>query len=514
MNKSVSIYNALCLPAPDVDALIQGRIIAAIPRIFLTPGKTFAFYPVEISTVEIDKHYRTNFLPIAKTAWKKFYHPGMLLQPEQISLIPTPKQLQIPLSKSKVLIKVWAKCELCRTFYQTESLDILSQLTIWKKERFEDILEKSPHFFLAYLRVYYLDKPLEIPAIPNIEEKLGKFAPLPNNISVSEAKPVLTDYVFNQSRQQLENRQPPLHPELEELQSLLLPIANNNLAAQQLEQEIRVFLGWNNQTVKHTLDPDLTWIKNITKVGNSSDGNEFEKLVKKSLIKLGFSSSNTNTKANLDPDKLGGAGGLDFYCEYPYPVIGECKATKTKKVVNSTVAQLVKLGLKHLQEEYNSCIKIIMAAGKLATDTEKTAQGNKMNIIRPETLEKLVTLKAKHPGSIDLLNLKQDLEKKPFGEEADDKINKYIDKVEQEIKLRSHIIQLVKNYLQNAGIESTGVDTLHGAYFGSHPPQPLKPEEMHEILIELSSPLTGYLGREKGNDWKNDKFYYLRDLAI
>ncbi|MFM6109028.1 MAG: DUF1802 domain-containing protein, partial [Sphaerospermopsis kisseleviana] len=81
-------------------------------------------------------------------------------------------------------------------------------------------------------------------------------------------------------------------------------------------------------------------------------------------------------------------------------------------------------------------------------------------------------------------------------------------------KLRSHIIQLVKNYLQNAGIESTGVDTLHGAYFGSYPPQPLKPEEMHEILIELSSPLTGYLGREKGNDWKNDKFYYLRDLAI
>jgi hypothetical protein len=123
-----------------------------------------------------------------------------------------------------------------------------------------------------------------------------------------------------------------------------------------------------------------------------------------------------------------------------------------------------------------------------------------------------VELKAKYPGAINLIELKQYLEPG----QIDDKINEYIDKVEKEIKLRSHIIQLVKNYLQNSGIESAGagVDALHGAYFGSHPPQQLKPEEMHEILIELSSPLTGYLGREKGNNWKTDKFYYLRDLPI
>ncbi len=155
-----------------------------------------------------------------------------------------------------------------------------------------------------------------------------------------------------------------------------------------------------------------------------------------------------------------------------------------------------------------------MAAGELIKHTELTTKGNQMNVIRPETLQRLVELKAKHPGSIDLLNLKPYLEKEPFGEASNDKINEYIDKVEKEIKLRSHIIQLVKNYLQNSGIESAGVDTLHGAYFGSHPPQQIKPEEMHEILIELSSPLTGYLGREKGNNWKTDKFYYLRDLPI
>jgi hypothetical protein len=35
---------------------------------------------------------------------------------------------------------------------------------------------------------------------------------------------------------------------------------------------------------------------------------------------------------------------------------------------------------------------------------------------------------------------------------------------------------------------------------------------MHEILIELSSPLTGYLGRKKGSDWKSDRFYFIRNL--
>jgi hypothetical protein len=77
-----------------------------------------------------------------------------------------------------------------------------------------------------------------------------------------------------------------------------------------------------------------------------------------------------------------------------------------------------------------------------------------------------------------------------------------------------HIIQLVKNYLENSGIKSAGVEALHSAYFGSHPPQPIKTAEMHEILIELSSPLTGYLGRIKGSDWNSDRFYFLRDLPI
>jgi len=107
--------------------------------------------------------------------------------------------------------------------------------------------------------------------------------------------------------------------------------------------------------------------------------------------------------------------------------------------------------------------------------------------------------------------LKQSLQQAPFGL-ADDKVNSYIDQVQQDIKLRSQIVKLVKTYLENTGFERASVDALHGAYANPRPPQPLQPQELHEILLELSSPLTGYLGRIKGSDWRRDRFYFLRDL--
>jgi hypothetical protein len=39
-------------------------------------------------------------------------------------------------------------------------------------------------------------------------------------------------------------------------------------------------------------------------------------------------------------------------------------------------------------------------------------------------------------------------------------------------------------------------------------------QNLHSILIELSSPLTGYLGRIPGANWQSDRFYYLRDLPV
>lgn len=98
--------------------------------------------------------------------------------------------------------------------------------------------------------------------------------------------------------------------------------------------------------------------------------------------------------------------------------------------------------------------------------------------------------------------------------QADEEVEKYINQVTKEIKLRSQIVQLVKNYLENTGFERASVDALHGAYANPRPAQPLQPQELHEILIELSSPLTGYLGRIKGSDWRRDRFYFLRDLQV
>jgi len=240
---------------------------------------------------------------------------------------------------------------------------------------------------------------------PAVEKRKGKFVPLPHSLTVSETMPVLSDRLFGERRNLLKNRQPPLHPELEALQGAIAQLGDSNLAAKeldrdiqsflgwrcdrlvkqpagevhpdrdlemlqlqvseidcdnsaagQLQSDINVFLGWTGEAVTLKPDRDLDWIQQIAAVGNSSDGNEFEKLVRKGLILLGFSNDNTNPQISLDPEATGGAGGLDFYCASPYPVVGECKATKTEKVPDGTAAQLIKLGYKHLQERYDDCV--------------------------------------------------------------------------------------------------------------------------------------------------------------
>ncbi|MBD1921577.1 DUF1802 family protein [Microcoleus sp. FACHB-831] len=475
---SVNIDTAIRLPAPDIEALIQGRAIAAMPRLDIG-GRQFALYPgdASINLLLTEQHYRPNFLSIAQTAFTQ-------LNPETTT------------------IKAWAKCELCQILDGREDLDALSQLTIWKKEALEKILSQFPYIFLAHLRVYLLSQPLEIPA-----KNQGRFVALPHPLSVTDDSPVLSDRTFNQRRHQLENRLPPQHPELEELQGAIAQLTITNPAAKELDRDIKIFLGWGSDEPAKQLDRDWSWIEKIAEIGNSSDGHTFEKLVRRGLLKLGFSGS------GIDPESMGGAGGMDFYCESPYPMVGECKATKTEKVPDGTPAQLLKIGMNHLgKAQYDRSIKLIVAAGELNFYANRTATENQMNVIRPETLQRLVEVQAQQKNSINLLELKQCLQQEPFGL-ADDKVNTYIDNVWKNIRLRSHLVQLVKNYVKNTGLDNAGVEALHGAYFGSNPPQPLKTEEMHEILIELSSPLTGYLGRIKGSDWRSDRFYFLRDLS-
>ena len=481
MTNSVAVDTMVCLPAPEIEALIQGRMIVAITPMFIDSQWEFALYPTNDLNIAlpVEEYYKSSFFSIAQSV--------------------------ITRRDTKTFsVQAWARCEDCQIINDAKSLAALSKLTIWSIKALKEILTQRENIFLTYLRVYHLPQAIQIKK----PQLTSFFAGLIPAVNVSEANPVLSDRHFAIRKTQLENLQPPLHPNLEELQAAIANLSTTSTKAkQQLDRDIKNFLGWAIQPKVSQVNPE-NWIYTIADIGNSSDGDTFEKVVRKSLIKLGFSNKNTNIKASLDPNSTGGAGGLDFYCEYPYPVVGECKATKTEKVPDGTAAQLVKLGYKHLQRQYNNCIKIIMAAGELTKDAELTASENEMNVIRPETLQRLVELKANYPGSIDLWELKPCLEQQPFGENADAKLNRYIDDIWQNIKLRIHIIGLIKNADRKVGIEY-----ISGAYDASNPPKIIvEIQQMHEILIELSSPLTGYLGRIKGADWKSDKFYFLRDL--
>ncbi|BAZ26249.1 hypothetical protein NIES4073_71550 [Kalymmatonema gypsitolerans NIES-4073] len=481
MSHSVVISIALCLPASDIEGLLQGRMISAISNKFIAQGREFALCPTDglINVLPVERYYHSSFLPIAQTAFTQ-------------------------LGTETISIKAWAKCELCQIIDNTESLAALSSLTIWTQEALQEILAQRQNIFLAYLRVYQLPKAIEVPA-----KKNSQFIALPQPLTVAQTKPVLNDRLFTIRKHQLETRQPPLHPELQELQSALASLTITNPAAKELDQDIKAFLGWTTEELIQQPDPDLAWINNITALGDRSKeqdqgksnyqaGTEFENIVRKSLEFLGFT---------VDYFHKGGAGGVDVFCSQPYPLIGECKAGK--KIPNDTAVQLLNLGTLRLQSQelFEQATKLIIGPGEPTTQLKDAAKVHSMTIINPETLEKLVKLQTNYPNSVDLFQLKEYLK---VGQ-SDQEVEKYINKVNQDIKLRSHLVQLVKKYLENTGFERASVDSLHGA-FSATSLNKLQPQEMHEILVELSSPLTGYLGRIKGNDWRRDRFYFLRDL--
>ena len=489
------IIKGIQLPACDVELLTLGRLIAVPFRQNIREGEVLWLYPSQHlpDNLSVDQYYQPQYLTKAESAFS------------EIQTYP-------------IQLKVWARCEYHWriNLQQKYLLQKIAESTVWKLEALEHIFEKYQVLKLLILRVYRLSNP----CVVNVKTESGAFYwPQRDDVIAMNSEsdtPVISEANFYQRKALLVGGEVYPYKDLEALQLQVEQIRSINLGANQLNDDIKMFLGWSKILPTVKLEPDLDWIKTIAQIGNSSDGNTFEKLVRKSFIKLGFANSNTNPKASLDPESTGGAGGLDFYCETPYPVAGECKASKHESVPNSVTAQLVHLGLTHLgQDRFDRSVKIILAAGPLTNPANLAAIGSKMNVIRPETLQRLVELKGKQPGSIDLLQLKPCLEKQPFGEEADAKVNRYIDHVQEKLKLRSQLIKIVKNRLEITGVENAGVETLHGAYYANpNPPQPLKLQEMHEILIELSSPLTGYLGRIKGDNWQSDRFYFLRDLPL
>ncbi|MEG5040249.1 MULTISPECIES: DUF1802 family protein [unclassified Microcoleus] len=491
---NLGIIKGIQLPACDVDLLTLGRLIAVPFRQNIREGEVLWLYPSQHlpDNLSLAQYYQTQYLTKAESAFAE-------------------------LQTYPIQIKVWARCEYHWRINPEQKylLEKIANSTVWKLEALEHIFEQYQVLKLLILRVYRLSNP----CIVNGQTESGAFYwPQRDDVMAMNSEsdtPVISEASFYKRKALLVAGEVYPYKYLEALQLQVEQIGSSNLAANQLNDDIKIFLGWSENSPTAKPDRDLAWISAIAQIGNSSDGNTFEKLVRQSFVKLGFANSNTNPKASLNPESTGGAGGLDFYCETPYPVAGECKASKHESVPNSVTAQLVHLGLTHLgQDRFDRSVKIILAAGPLTNPANQAAIGSKMNVIRPETLQRLVELKAKQPGSIDLLQLKPFLEQQPFGEEADAKVNRYIDEVREKLKVRSQIIQAVKQLCSDSDFPTVvEIKVQYNARFAANDSK-LTNESVKDLTIELSSPLTGYLGRIKGDNWQSDRFYFLRDLSL
>ena len=455
---SVLLVNALRLPLADWQALTQGQMIAAMPWNFVSLGQTFALYPTETDNTNA---------------------------------------------------QFWATCEFCKSIDDPKSLEALSKLTTWTTQELEVSFQKREFIFLAFLRVYRIPKSVEV--VRTVE---GEFLPLTDPLLVSKSLPILNDVVFNQRKQQLNELQPPLHPELEELQSAIALLALSDPAAREFDRKIRTFLGWTHDNITKP-NPDLNWIKTISKLGDRSKeqddgrktnyqaGTDFENVVHKGLEFLGFT---------VDEAHKGGAGGLDLFCSKPYALAGECKAGK--KIPDHTVEQLDRIGKRHLRENYMSAVRLIIGSGEPSKQLQESSITSKVSLLNSMTFERLVKLQAQYPNSVNLLDLKDYL----LPGEIDRKIDEYADKVLKEIKVRSCVVEAVKQLTETEPDDGKQfeVSEIRVKYNGlvSDSSDRIDNQTMYELLIELSSPLTGYLGRLKVTSLTTDRFYYLRDLPV
>jgi Domain of unknown function (DUF1802) len=450
---SYSIANALDLPAVNFDLLCQGKSMVIFPWVFLSPGQTFAL----TKTTE----------PLA-TGQSSY----------------------------------WARCESCKTIDSPTTLESLKHLFPWSWGILDHHFDNKNFVFVAAIRVYHLVSKIEI-----LQNHSGDFFSLKEPMIVDTSHPVLLDRVFEKRRRQLENLAPSEYPNLEIFQQQI------EQSSSLLNQDLKVFLEWEQLLQNNECIVGNEWIREINEIGNSSDGNEFEKLVRRSFLFLGFTNSLNNIRASLDPNATGGAGGIDIYCDSPFSLVGECKASKHESVPNSVSAQLIHLGTTHLgRKTFDRSVKIIFAAGLLTSAAQQAAVQNQMNVMTPHTLQRLIMTKARYPGSIDLRELEQCLKQEPFGQDADSKVNMYIDVIEQRIASLSHVISALKDYLESQTCKELGIDKFHVVFELSHPPQKYSEMELYQMMIELSSPLSGYLGRIKGENWRSDRFYFLRDL--
>ena len=451
----ISIANGLRISATNLDALRSGAIVGAFSKTFLVPDRAFALYP----------------------------------------------DLQIE-NSDLVTVDLWAECKSCENIDITFGIEKLSQLTELPIEELKSIFQQRASIFLLVLRVYKLPNPIQVQ-----QQSTGNFVSLPETITISEKIPILDDEQFQE-----------VQKGSEDLVLTIIPDRFPDIILDDhdfLEINPKILAVEPQEVIDEETQPNnsLSWIKTISKLGDRSietdtgntgktnwkAGTDFENIVRKALEFLGFKADYTHK---------GGAGGLDLLCLEPYALFGECKAGK--KIPNDTAVQLLNLGTLRRGDLFPKAVKLIIGAGKPTPQLEDAAKVHGMAIINAVTLQRLVELKSKYLGSIDLIELRKYF----VGGQSNQEIDKYIEKVTNEMKLRSHIVNLVKRCLETFNSSNVDLNALSGAYHFSNPPQNLSKEELKEILIELSSPLVGYLGRVEEDGKKCDRFYYLRDLPI
>ena len=494
-----SLTTALCLPALEIEALLQGRMIVAASHTFRNPLQ-FVLCPVKtaLDSEQLKRCYRHSFLRSVKAGFDVAEPPQTILQ-------------------------AWAKFSCCRIYKDQHDLEALSQLTIWTTDYLTELVKRQHKLFLMMLQVYRFEHPETVSLSAINEDKIGRYIRLPSAPANRSSEAIISKATFEQRKQQLFDLAPPLHPELEDLQAALVQVRESGLGAMSLDRDLRYFLGWSRTDQTKLDDSDLVWIKQLTQAGNASDASVFEQIVHQSLAKLGFDKHKPSINPRLeDPSIAGGTDSLDVYCESPYLLIAECRASEHACMNCSVVEQLVRLGNTNLQlADYIESAKVIFAAGSLNSHAKQAAINHCVNVMRPETLQRLTELQAQHPGAIDLYKLKPCLQSAPFGEDADKKVNLYIDNILQQLEVCAELIRAVKKCLENTGETSVGTDAVFFVYAASAPRSNLPlldRQEVQETLIELSSPLAGYLGRvddiDASVDRRSHRFYFLRELHL
>ncbi|MBV6623255.1 MAG: DUF1802 family protein [Rivularia sp. (in: Bacteria)] len=489
---NIYIKNGIQLPAFDVEMLSQGKLII-VPFIkTLKQGQTFWLYPSQKlpHNLSLEEYYQPQYLTSAKSALDRY-------------------------TKFPLNLITWARCEKYWRINPSQKylLPKIAQSSIWNLSALEYFFSKSKNQVLKLyiLRVYRLS----IPHVVNVATSSGFFywSKTVLNTASDDDVPVINTPSFSERRKLLLAGKVYSHLDLEALQLQIQLAAQHNPNFEQLNYDIQQFLGCYCYTPTLQKSSKSIWDR-ISELGDRSQeqeqkkshyqaGTDFENITREALKFIGF---------KVDESHKGGAGGLDLYCSQPYPLVIECKSGKS--IPSRTVEELIKLGLIHLgRDELINSHKLIVSPNNAnpTLDTKKAAKEFKVSIIKAMSLQKLAELQEKYPGSINLIELKPYLTPGVI----DNQIQEYVDKVNKDIKVRSYIVKAVKELgIPGSEHESDAIAAVYNCNCRLATQEDLKLDTstVHDILIELSSPLTGYLGRIKGTDWKTDKFYFLRDL--